>query len=130
MKNGILSGLLIFVITGMLSCGSDDPVLNGKGSSYSKEDFYGIWKRDGSESSGCFEVIKIDATYVYLGIICGNDTTFVPGHTYTFSNNTFTFVETGAGTWKYLISDRTNTTFKAQVSFDILSPKERTFTKL
>jgi len=127
MKNKFLTILSIGLFALLLSCNkSGDPAPS---SSFKKEDFNGTWQEDGSEASGCTQLIKIDATYFIHGIKCGTTLTFGNGLAYTFANNSIAYSE-GGSTWKLEITTRTSTTFKAKLYGEGFLLSEPSYTKL
>jgi hypothetical protein len=126
MKRNLLT-LSLIITTLVLSC-SDDDSKKDSSPTFKKEDFYGTWEENGSETSGCTKVIKIDATKYYFGSKCGADFTFDNGATYTYEDNQFSF--SSSGYWRFKIMSRTTTTFKTQRYIETADLGEYNYTKL
>jgi hypothetical protein len=105
MKLRIFSLSLIVITIVLFSCSDDSKDPSPSNQKFNKEDFYGTWQEDGSESSGCTEVIKIDATKFYFGFKCGADFTYDNGATYTYKDNEFSF--SSSGFWRFKILSTT-----------------------
>ena|SRR5690242_13036524 len=128
MKIRFLTLSLIVITLILFSCGDDSKDSSPNNQKFNKEDFYGVWEENGSESSGCTEVIKIDATKFYFGIKCGADFTYDNGATYTFEANEFAF--SNSGYWRFKILSKTNSTFKTQRFIETADMGEFNYTKL
>lgn len=114
----------MIIVISVVACKKDD---DDKGPTFKKEDFYGTWTEDGSQ--GIF-LIKLDANGFYNGTKTGTTTIFSPAIPYTFDGkNTFKMTLNRAEL-KYVITAKTETTFKADLHAGGQKADSKAYTKL
>jgi hypothetical protein len=123
MKKLNLLYALVIVIS-VVACKDDD---DDKGPTFKKEDFYGTWTEDGSQG---IVLLKLDANGFYNGTKAGTTIVFSPAIPYTFDGkNVFKMTISGAE-FKYIITAKTETTFKADLQAGGQKAGSKAYTKM
>lgn len=132
MKNSLIKIFLSLSILLLISCGDekDEPSAKDESLQIKKDDIIGIWKEDDEPGDdGCVEAIKIDAANFHFGATCPDTSFFTKGWAYQLNGNVLTFSEAGTN-WKYEITSKTASQFKAVVWAGTYNTGEEIFLKV